>query len=167
MDLFDTWGPLLTVCGFLLLSFFVMGKDSLIARAVGAALCICMAARYAYWRILYSLPTDQNILQLVWSRFFLGFECATIVSIMLVQFFLSRSSDRSVVSDMRRMSPLREAPTDVLIATYNEERDILERTIVGAKAIHHSDLRVWYWTTARGRGLRIWLPNSERTMHAG
>jgi cellulose synthase (UDP-forming) len=140
---FDPWTPLLIASGTLLLLFLALGRTSPIARALGASLCIAMAIRYMYWRIAFSLPIGQNLLQTAWVWFFLAVECATMLSAMLVQLFLSRTIDRGAIADGRRMSPLRHAPTDVLIATYNEDRVILERTIVGALAIHHPDLRVW------------------------
>jgi cellulose synthase (UDP-forming) len=139
----NPWTPLLTASGALLLLFFALGRTSPLARALGASLCIFMAMRYLYWRIAFSLPTDQNLLQTAWVWIFLAVECATVFSAILLQFFLSRTIDRGAVADARRMSPLRNAPTDVLIATCNEDRAILERTIVGALAIHHPDLRVW------------------------
>lgn len=40
-----------------------------------------------------------------------------------------------------RLSAAR-APVDVSIITYNESREVLERTIIGASAIEHRDLRI-------------------------
>ena len=162
MDQLACWAPLLVTCSFLFLLFVSLGRTSPVARALGAAVCIFVALRYMYWRILFSSPLDQNLIQTIWARLFLAFECGTIVSVMLVQFFLSRSSNRSAIADARAMSPLRNAPTDVFIATYNEEIDILERTIVGAMAIDHPDLRVWVLDD----GARAWVADLARELGA-
>jgi cellulose synthase (UDP-forming) len=51
--------------------------------------------------------------------------------------------ERSGESDSHADDPVCRSPVDVFIATYNESRDILERTLIGACAIEHPDLRVW------------------------
>ena len=138
-----TWAPLLLTAGVLFVLFQVLGRQSKIARALASTVCIGLTLRYLYWRVLFSLPSQQHLLQRIWSRGFLLVEMASAASSMLVYFFMSRHIDRSSTADERQHSPLLDAPADVFIATFNEERDILERTIVGAKAIEHSDLRVW------------------------
>ena len=62
---------------------------------------------------------------------------------MTVYFFLSRTKDRSSDADAAQNSPLLEAPVDVFTVTYNEPVSVLERTIIGAKAIAHPDVRVF------------------------
>jgi cellulose synthase (UDP-forming) len=57
--------------------------------------------------------------------------------------WMSRRRNRSAEADHCSGSPLRNAPVDVFIATYNEPFEILERTIIAATCIEHTDLRVW------------------------
>lgn len=143
MNELSTWAPLLLASGCLLVIFQALGRQSKYSRALAAALCILLSARYLYWRLLFSAPVHQNMIQQVWAKLFLAVEVLAVVSSMLVQFFMSRHLDRRAVADARQHSPLLSSPVDVFIATYNENYDILERTIVGAKAIEHADLRVW------------------------
>src|SRR5260370_8022205 len=113
------------------------------ARAASALLCLLVALRYVEWRITETVPEGQSPLQQFWAWTFLAFEMATILSSALTQFFMSRHRDRTADANARQDSPLLDAPVDVFIATYNEPYNVLERTIVGALAIRHKDLRVW------------------------
>lgn len=140
------WGTLLPVIvAFALpyLSFTILGRQSAVARVFGAATCMLFCIRYIWWRWAYSLPTDQLLWQQAWAWTFLIFETMVDVSTIMVYAFMSRTRSRSAVVDSRTTSPLLHAPVDVLIVTYNENIDILERTIVGALNIDHPDLRVW------------------------
>ena len=119
------------------------GRKSSTARALAAIVCILITVRYAYWRVAYSIPTDQTPLQMLWIYSFLGVEMAVLVSTVLVYFFMSRTVSRSAEADAVQSSPLLGAPTDVFIATCNESVDIIERTTIGALTIDHPDLRVW------------------------
>jgi cellulose synthase (UDP-forming) len=120
-----------------------LGPASPVARAVSSAICILCALRYGWWRWAWSMPEGQETWQQIIAWAFLVFETMTLIGTILVFLCLSRIRDRSADVDARGNSPLLRAPTDVFIATYNEDRDILERTIVGATNIEHPDMRVW------------------------
>jgi cellulose synthase (UDP-forming) len=147
------WAPLLVTTGLLVLIFQCLPPQLKYARVLSAIICIVVSARYLYWRALFTFPSQQNIVQQVWAGCFLCMELCTVLSSMLVCFFLSRHIDRSPDADARRSSALHQAPVDVLIATYNESYEVVERTIVGALAIDHPDLRVWVLDD----GARPWL----------
>jgi cellulose synthase (UDP-forming) len=138
-----TWAPLLFTVGLLFAVFEIFGRRSKFARATASCVCIALSLRYLYWRLYFTAPPHQNLAQQIWARFFLIVEASAVASAILVYFFMSRCIDRKAVADARANSPLIAAPVDVFIATYNENREILERTMVGAKAIDHPDLRVW------------------------
>ena len=78
-------------------------------------------------------------------------------------------------ADRAAQSPILAAPVDVLIATYNEPFDILERTIVARPASIHPDLRVWvlddgarHWVRElAGRTGRITSPRQAATARQG
>ena len=89
------------------------------------------------------MPEGQEVWQQAWAWIFLILETATILGIIVTYVFMSRTRDRSREVDARAGSPMLAAAVDVFIATYNEDYDILERTIVGAMNIDHADLRVW------------------------
>ena len=140
------WGLLLPVIVALTLpylAFTLLGRQSAVARAVGAAICVMFCLRYIWWRWNYSWPIDQLAWQQAWAWIFLVFETMTNVSNIMIYVFMSRTRSRSAIVDARLTSPLLHAPVDVFVATYNENLDILERTIVGALNIDHPDLRVW------------------------
>ncbi len=139
----EIWAPLLLAVAACLGTVHLPWSGAKFGRPLLAAAGIFFYLRYYYWRVCYSMPTHQNRLQHGWALLFLSFETFYILSNCLVLFFLSRHRSRSAEADLAEKSPLRDAPTDIFIATYNESRDILERTIVGALAVLHQDLRVW------------------------
>lgn len=159
------WGLLLPVIIAVTvpyLSFSCLGRQSAVARALGAVICIVFCMRYVWWRWNYSLPTDQVAWQQAWVWTFLIFETMVNVSSMMVYAFMSRTRSRSATVDERPASLLLCAPVDVFIATYNENLDILERTIVGALNIDHPDLRVWVLDD----GARPWVRDLAASLGA-
>ena len=143
MNDLHVYGPLFLALGIPLLFVYLLGERSGLARAVAAGTCVVMSARYLWWRYNISIPTNQDALRTAWVWTFFTFEAATVGSSMAVYVFMSRFRDRTPEVDARPNSPMLRAPVDVFIATYNEDYEILERTLVGACAIFHPDLRVW------------------------
>jgi cellulose synthase (UDP-forming) len=142
MELYP-WSFLLLTVGILVTIFELLGRNSPVARVTASAFCIAVLLRYVYWRVLYGIPTQQNLPRTIWAYSYLTVELAVMFSTILVYFFMARTVSRSAEADAHQNSPLLHAPTDVFIATYNESKDILERTVVGTLAIEHPDLRVW------------------------
>ena len=70
-------------------------------------------------------------------------------------FFLTRIRNRTpdVEANLPWLVSKPAASVDVLICTYNEERFILEQTIVGAMSLAYSNFRVWVCDDGR----RDWL----------
>jgi cellulose synthase (UDP-forming) len=134
-------GPLFVSVGLAALLVQFETRLASVVRVLFSALCIALAARYVWWRFEYSMPVNQNVFQQAWAWLFFAFETMSIFSSMSVIMFMSRRNGRT--SPTKMPSSLSAAPVDVFIATYNEPYNILERTIVGAKAIDHPDLRVW------------------------
>lgn len=139
----ETWTPLLLIAGVMLTVRYGMPERGWAARAISAVLAMLCTLRYLYWRLLFAVPQHQPLLAQTWAYIFLAAEVASAASTLLVYFFLSRTMDRSPQADARKDSPLHDAPVDILVVTYNESEEILERTLVGALAVHHRDLRVW------------------------
>jgi cellulose synthase (UDP-forming) len=136
-------GPLLLSVGALLILFLFAEQAPKLARAVASLICIFLCVRYIWWRYEYAMPTDQQPWQQAWAWVFFSFESLSVLSSITVFIFMSRHRDRSGEVAAHRLSPLHAEPVDVFIPTYNESLEILERTIIGAKAIEHADLRVW------------------------
>jgi cellulose synthase (UDP-forming) len=143
MNDIKTWAALLSSAGLLILMLESYGIQSPKVRASAALICAYLSLRYIYWRVLFTFPSHQKIAQSAWCLTFLSIELCTIVSTLLIYLFMSRSISRSAEADAHQDSPLRNAPTDIFIATYNESYEILERTVIGALAVEHSDHRVW------------------------
>jgi cellulose synthase (UDP-forming) len=118
--------------------FTIVGRNMQPWRAIAAALCTLLTFRYLWWHATLGMPKGQTLPQQVWAWIFFLFESMTNLSSVIVFFFLSRTKDRSADADAAQNSPLLEAPVDVFIVTYNEPVSVLERTIIGAKAITHS-----------------------------
>jgi len=153
--------------------FAGIGKQSPYARAAGTIFCMAVTVRYSWWRLLHSIPTDQTFIQKIWIYGFLCVEMCVILSTLLVYFFLSRTVSRSEAADASQASPLLSEPTDIFIATYDESRDIIERTIVGALAVEHPDLRIWLlddgdraWARELARSLGIQYVARRNGKHA-
>ncbi len=145
MTSLQTWGPLLLTIGLVWGLSQILGHDSRIARGISALTGIAVAIRYLWWRYAMSLPdpADQTTLQTIWTWLFLLTETMAGLTSMSVLGWMSRRRNRSPEADHHSGSPLLNAPVDVFIATYNESFEILERTIIAATCIDHSDLRVW------------------------
>lgn len=155
-----TWAALLLTAGVLVLMLETFGVQSPRVRVMASIVCSAVTLRYVYWRVLFTLPAHQKIAQALWSRVFLCVELCTILSTLLIYFFMSRTISRSAAADANLESEWKDAPTDIFIATYNESHNILERTIVGALAVEHSDHRVWVLDD----GDRPWVRELSETL---
>jgi cellulose synthase (UDP-forming) len=137
------WSVLLFTIGFFVTLFETLGRRSSLGRVAASVFCTALTIRYIRWRVLFTIPIHQNLLQRIWIFSFVTIEFSVLLSSMLVYFFMSRTISRTAEADARQNSPLQNAPTDVFIATYDEAQDIIERTMVGALALDHPDLRLW------------------------
>ena len=93
---------------------------------------------YLTWRVRETLPPWQPTFASAWAHVFFAFECMTLAYTLLSIVVLGRNSNHSPAADAGE-SALRRAAhvprVDIFIATYNEGLDVLEKTIVAAKAI--------------------------------
>jgi cellulose synthase (UDP-forming) len=126
------------------------------ARTSAIVVCIFVSWRYLLWRIGYTLPPAGLTLDFVAGVIFMAVEALAMIGGTLSMVFLTRTSDRSadVQHNLRWLLSLPEAPKiDVLICTYNEDENVLERTIIGALAINYPNYRLWVCDD----GKRTWL----------
>jgi cellulose synthase (UDP-forming) len=173
MTILEIWTPLLLTCGMLFLLLEGLGPHVPVARVGASVICTVMTLRYLYWRLLYSQPLHQNLAQHIWSSLFLTVEVGTLISSILVYFFMSRTLSRSAEADAHYDTPYRRARVDIFIATYNEPSDVIERTMVGALAIDHPDLRVWIlddgnraWVRKMAESLGVHYVARDKGKHA-
>lgn len=102
------------------------------------ALAALLTLRYMWWRATETLAPFGLTWDCLFSWSFFVSEAAAGLSSLSAFAILSRTGSRSQEVD-RNLAWWDPYPPKVaiLVATYNEERDVLERTIVGAKASHH------------------------------
>jgi cellulose synthase (UDP-forming) len=150
---------LICVIGVFLAVVPALPHDRTWARSL-IALCGCaLLIRYLAWRLGETLEIEGlGTAGHLWVWTCLVVELLVIFDSLVSLLMMSRRADRSREADAHaerlRKIPASRLPTvDLLIPTYNEELEILERTIVGAKAIDYPNARVWVLDDGR----RDWL----------
>ena len=114
-----------------------------------------LAARYLWWRGTATLAPVGLTLDMAASWSLFALEALVIVGNLSAFAIMSRWKDRSPEAD-RNLGWWGNDPTPkvaILIATYNEELAVLERTILGAMALRHPNKEVLVLDDGR----RDWL----------
>ncbi|MGD2132579.1 MAG: glycosyltransferase, partial [Maricaulaceae bacterium] len=128
-------------------------------RAVLGVVTALFLARYLYWRLFDSvLSADGSPLEVGWIWTVFLAELITygdaVILFLMFQKPTNRSAEADVLEAELRAAPADSAPSvDVLIATYNEPLDVLEKTIVGALSLDYPNFKVWVCDDGR----RAWL----------
>lgn len=123
------------------------------ARAALIAVSLSLTWNYLIWRTTQTLP-QYGSSDWFFGIGFLGAELLTAIGGSITWIFLSRTSSRSAAVDANMPWLVRTKPlVDVLICTYNEDKAILERTIIGALRMNYPNFRVWVLDDGR----RDWL----------
>jgi cellulose synthase (UDP-forming) len=136
------------------------------ARFLIFGLCIFLSWRYLAWRFAVTIPPLAPTLDSLYSWTFAVLETVMTIGATISLLTLSRTMDRRGEATRYRawLDGLPHPPrVDVLIATYNEEQNILTRTIVGALGSHYRNFRVWVLDDGR----RPWLKELCRAKGAG
>ncbi|MBC7478648.1 MAG: glycosyltransferase, partial [Pseudorhodobacter sp.] len=117
----------------------VVNPDRTWHRAFLFVVAGCLALRYAHWRLTETLAPPGFTIDVLasWSLFF--FEMAALLGSMSAFVIMSRSRQRSdeASAHLGWWAPAPDPKVAILIATYNEELEVLERTVVGALALNH------------------------------
>src|ERR1700738_3838341 len=154
--MFDTaaFGPTLFIVGCLIVGLPLLNADTTAGRVIPCLACILLIARTMVWRVSETLPPLTLSQDAIWSYLFVFFEILSAVSSMLLFFMLSRTVDRPTQATREGVwVRSRSKRVDLLIATYNEEEAILERTIIGAQSQDYDNYRIFVLDDAR----RDWL----------
>ena len=143
-DIVASLGPALLALGFAMALLPLFKPDSQPFRILVFAAVILLGWRYIVWRFDETIPEFDFSIDAWVAWLFLALEAMTMISATISAVFMSRTLDRRREADANlswwgAASPPR---VDILIATYNEEASILERTIVGALASNYPALRV-------------------------
>jgi cellulose synthase (UDP-forming) len=106
---------------------------------------IGLIVRYLWWRATVGLAPFTWSLRGFYIYAYFGLEVGATIVTMRYRRFLTKVVYRSLDVDrlLGAAAPGPAALVDVLIPTYNEASDILERTVVGAQNQNHPNVRVW------------------------
>lgn len=153
-DLGSSTAHLLLAFGVgLTLPFWVDMKNNL-HRAILMGGSFLLAMRYIWWRATATLVPPGLTLDMLASYSLFGFELLAMLSAFSSYIIMSRIRLRSDEADAHAgWWGENEPRVAILIATYNEDLDILERTIVGARALRHRNKEVLVLDDSR----RDWL----------
>jgi cellulose synthase (UDP-forming) len=132
-----------------------LDRRNALHRSIVCIFAIALMWRYMGWRIFGSLPPSGFTLDFAVGVIFVTVESLSMLSTTMSLFFLTRIRNRTpdVEANLHWLASKPAASVDVLICTYNEERFILEQTIVGAMSLTYSNFRVWVCDDGR----RDWL----------
>lgn len=125
-------------------------------RALPVVLVLVLVVHYLYWRATATLPSMAHPLDFTAGVTFFLIELLAVTGSIISYATLSRTRNRSpeVEANSAWLAAQPEQPlVDVFICTYNEEREILERTMLGAAAMSYPNYRVWVLDD----GQRPWL----------
>jgi cellulose synthase (UDP-forming) len=123
-----------------------------------AATAWIAVAYYLQWRLTATVPWDEAGARFWWPFACLLVEAACLFDGAILYLALAFQTDRSAEADrgearLRASAPADLPPVDVFIATYNEPREVLEKTIIGCLALDWPNARVWVLDDGR----RAWL----------
>ena len=147
--------PGLIIAGLLLATMPWINRHSRF-RVLPIILVLALTAKYLFWRVTATIPSLSNPVDFVVGWLFFLIEIGAVTGSIISYITLTRTSERT--SEVEKNTPwLNALPhmplIDVFICTYNEEREILERTIVGATGMTYANFRVWVLDDGR----RPWL----------
>ena len=152
----------LIAAGLLCLVLPWSDRENPFVRATLVTVSLMTTWNYLLWQFT-TLPPFGSV-DWLFGAAFLGTELMTAVGGTITWILLTRSSSRSasVAANLPWISQAQPL-VDILICTYNEDRAILERTIIGAMGIKYPNFRVWVLDDGR----RDWLSDlcAQRGCH--
>lgn len=126
-------------------------------RILPIAIVLFYTVYYMFWRLTVTIPPIEDPIDYAAGVLFFAIELAAVSGSVVSYVTLSRTRNRSSEVEAntpwlfsRKCLPL----VDVFICTYNEEREILERTMIGATGMHYPNFRVWVLDDGRREWLR-------------
>jgi cellulose synthase (UDP-forming) len=148
--------PSLLLAGAMLLFFPWISPTRSWARRLLVIVILAAQMRYAVWRTETVATSVEGSVWWFAAALFLGFESIAHFLSIRGTWLFATYRDRSADADAHEgwWTQQEEAPlVDIFIATYNESRAVLERTIVGAKSLDYPNCRIWLLDDGR----RDWL----------
>ncbi|WP_199500106.1 glycosyltransferase family 2 protein [Methylovirgula sp. 4M-Z18] len=155
----DTLSILLFDLGMLGLAAFMMlllDPRRFLDRALFGGFTAALIVAYVCWRWTQTLlPPDWSATTL-WQYSYFGFELISIVYTLLSIVVLLRTSDHSALADREEAKLTASGAwpaVDIFICTYNEPIDVLEKSILLARAMDYPAKRIFVLDDTR----RGWL----------
>lgn len=139
----EPFGPTLLVAAIFFIFVLNSPRQRTWVRTITCTFVLLVSLRYLWWRFHDTvLPYPHGGLTFYWVWFLFVIELLAFVEIALFLLIMSRYCERSAEADRLQAAftaqPQEEWPTiDVLIPTYDEPIDVLERTIVGSLALDY------------------------------
>jgi cellulose synthase (UDP-forming) len=147
-------GIALLIGAILLLPLFK--PHNLLVRRALILVVLALSIRYLWWRVTETLPPLAQPADFVFGLLFLLLELMLAFStyICLITFWRHRDNTPMAEQNERKSHDSADMPAvDVFIPTYNESWEVLERSILGAKALDYPNFKVWVLDDTR----RDWL----------
>ncbi|WP_243368720.1 glycosyltransferase [Microvirga solisilvae] len=152
----SSFAGLAVVIGLAMLLLPLASPKKTWVRVFLLGLTAVLGWRYIFWRITETVPSLETagLIDAIAGWIFVGIEALTLLSSTLAYMFLTRRKDRHEEAD-RNLAWWGSNPprVDLYIATYNEELEVLERTLAGAQALDYPNVRVFVLDDGR----REWL----------
>jgi cellulose synthase (UDP-forming) len=157
--------PMLVIAGMALLVLPILDPDHPWSRRIGAGLTALLLIRYLVWRVTVTLPPFGFGAEPLVAYGYMLVEALSSLAGLLLLHVLSRTRNRSREADAHPVDGFPDGPPliDIFIPTYNEKREIVERTITGALAQDYPCFRVWVLDDGR----RPWLQVVAQGLGAG
>lgn len=143
------------LAGAILLLPLIRPTNLLVRRSL-ILIVLLLSLRYFWWRITETVPPLAQPADFTFGLLFLILEIMLAFStyICLLTFWRYRDNTPIAEENERRSHHSVEMPAvDVFIPTYNESWEVLERSILGARALDYPNFRVWVLDDTR----RDWL----------
>ena len=157
--MFAALAPIFFVIGGICILGPMLPLDRSWARYLVFAAVWVVVLHYLSWRLFDTvLPVTGLSVESVWIWFCFGIEFLALADAFILYLAFLRTSDRHSEADrhearLRAMPPEALPAVDVLIPTYNEPLEVIEKTIVGALSIDYPNFAVWVLDDGR----RNWL----------
>jgi cellulose synthase (UDP-forming) len=158
-DFLGLIGPTLLVVGFVYVLGPLLPRERGWVRFLVFAAVWLVIARYLEWRFFQTvLPAHGAWYETGWVWVCFAVELLAITDQLLLYITFLRPTDRRAEADahearMRALPPDQLPSVDVLIPTYNEPIEVLEKTIIGALCLDYPKASVWVLDDGR----RPWL----------
>lgn len=150
------------VAVFWLLIVPFLSKKRNTHRAVIAVFTVVIGLRYLIWRLFQTvLPFSGSSGETAWVVFVYVIEILAFIEICIFLLIMSKYNNRSREADAYQQNLFRFPSVDVFIPTYNEDINVLEKTILGAKHLDYPCFKVWVLDDGRRQWLKEFCENNS------